>query len=146
MTTKLPIGIVNAGGGKKGYRVIKHLNGRSFNIGSFQNINHAERVNNNANKMVNFFREELAKATGTQTVSDSSTVDDIKSLIVENSISDVMEITRLVDEADALNEYRIGLLNENITRLQEKLDEGLHVIEPVKKDSVWKRFSVRPKQ
>lgn len=144
----LPTGVVKAGGRNKGYRVLKYINGRTFQIGSFQNVEHATLVNDNTNNLVKFFREELAKATGTQTVSDSSTVDDIKSLIVENSISDIMEITRLVDEADAMNEYRIGLLNENITRLQEKLDEldeGVRVVE-VDKPSFRNWFSVRPKQ
>lgn len=144
----LPTGVVKAGGRNKGYRVLKYINGRTFQIGSFQNVEHAILVNDNTNRMVKFFREELAKATGTETVSDSSTVDDIKSLIVENSISDVLEITRLVNELDALNEYRIGLLNENIARMQEhlsELDQGMRVVEPVKQ-SVWKRFTVRPKQ
>ena len=138
MTTDLPTGITHSGCRNKGYRVLKYVNNRTYHIGSFQNLEHAKLVNANTDSLIKDYRKALS---GNVEV-DSSTIDGIHSLIVENSLSDMQEITRLITAMDKVSEYRIGLLNKEIVRLHERLDER----EPIKKDSVWNRFSVRPKQ
>lgn len=141
--TNLPTGIVAISGKTKGYRVLKYAGQKTYHVGSFQNLDHAIMVNNNLDTLVADFRLSL-KSESSEVAPD---VEDIHAMIVENSLSDMTEITRLITAADKVAEYRMAVVSGEVARLHKRLDELTKIApraEPQK--SVWNRFAVRPKQ
>lgn len=129
----LPIGISAGTGRNKGYRLNRTVGSKNYNFGSFQNIEHALRTNG----YIDIIVEDLKQAHAKEGV---ISIDEIQILIVENSLSDMQEITRLLDGVKNNFDYQSVLLGSEIARLRERLDEGMHINEPDGKKSFWNRI------
>lgn len=121
----LPIGISEGKGRNKGYRLNRTVRGKEYNFGSFQNLEHALRTNGYINIIVADLKASHEKES-------ILSVDEIREMIAENSLSNVEEITRLFRLLDSNFSHQMNLLNE-------RFDQGMSIIEPEKK-SFWERI------
>ena len=138
MKKELPVGMSQQVNGKNGYRLNRTVRGKQYNFGSFQNFDHALRTNGYVDIIVKDLEEAYEKEGVLSIV-------EIHKLIVENSLSDMQEITRLINDLDSMNNYRIGMISNDIARLHERLDEldqGVCVVE-LEKKSFWQRITGR---
>lgn len=79
----LPVGIAR---GQGSYRLIRTIGGRKYNFGSIRSLPLALKVNANIGLLVDDFRAELARKISAE--------DSLQTLLVENSMTDMLEITR----------------------------------------------------
>lgn len=111
----LPVGVSRNGGTKKGYRLHRSVAGKNYLFSSFQNLDHALRVNECIDVIVADLREALDKE-------GTFSVNDIQKLIVENSLSDMEEITRLINDSNRhINRKFLDLMEQN-ARLHDRLE------------------------
>lgn len=127
----LPVGISEGKGRNKGYRLQRTVRNKDYNFGSFQNYEHALRTNGYIDIMVADLKEAQEKE-------GIMSVDEIREIIVENSLFNAGDIASLFKVLDDNSEYRIGLLNKEIVRLHERLDSDSDT-----KKTFWERLKGR---
>jgi hypothetical protein len=138
---ELPVGLSKT---NWGYRLHRTVNGKKYNFGSIQNHELAHRLNG----YIDIIVADLKDAQSKEGV---LSVDQIQKMIVENSVSDMEEITRqindsnrhinrkfisLMEQNERLEEsmsrrfdYEVGLLVKENKKLQNKIDSIVTVIQ-----------------
>lgn len=111
---ELPIGISRIGNGRNGYRLHRTIKGKTYRFGSFQNFEHALRVNEYIGRLIDDLREVL----DAQPLSKEE---------LENVIS-IQSVRFSVD------------LHEMEDRMTMRILNALELQQPIEKKSFWQRI------
>jgi len=125
----LPVGLSKT---KWGYRLHRSVNGKDYNFGSIQNHELALRLNGYIDIIVDDLRKAQAKE-------GLVSIDQIREVVWKSSLSDMEEITRMFAVQDSNTDYRLGLLVEQIAKMDETTNAVL-MYAALTPESFWKRI------
>lgn len=130
----LPVGISQTKFGS--YRLQRTVNSKKYRFGSTQNLELALSINSGIDELVKDLRTALEEPA-------SATVEQVTSIVTENSATDMLEITRLIEKLIENDKDNLELLSYEIGKMHRRIDKGFHVIMPEDKKSFWQRITGR---
>lgn len=137
MTKELPVGISAQTGRNKGYRLNRTVRGKEYNFGTFQNINHAIRTNGYIDIIVGDLKEAQEKE-------GIVSVEQVRRVIQENSLSEMHEIAQLIDELDSSFNQQLNSLKKEVILLHHYLHRLTTSSSlPEKEKTFWQRILKR---
>lgn len=140
---ELPVGMSKQINGKNGYRLNRTVRGKEYNFGSFMNLDHALRQNGYIDIIVEDLRDAQSKE-------GLVSVDQVQKVLIENSLSDMKEITRLADDLYRRTQHEVrsakwevNSLKDEIEKLENKIDSIVTFMQLESQKTLWQRIRGR---